>query len=119
MPAASSTSPGVMIFILLSLAAVLYAWWLSVDRSRRLRQLVRWLREHRGQAWSDIPSAARATPTGGIESLRQHGMAQDPEFIKRYREATRHNRRQLAMLVLAAAGIGVVAVGTLYWGWVW
>ncbi len=114
-----STSPGIIIFILLALAALLYAWWLSIDRSRRLRQLIRWLKEHRTQAWSEIPRPARATPNSGIEYLRQHGLADDPQFTRRYRDATRHGKRRIAMLLLAAAGIAVVFVGTSYWGWVW
>ncbi|MBE9555877.1 MAG: hypothetical protein IMF08_03390 [Proteobacteria bacterium] len=117
--AASSTSPGVMIFTLLAIAAALYAWWLSIDRTRRLRELVRWLREHRAQAWSGMPPSVRFLPFGGIEYLRRHALAQDPEFTERYREARRHGRRQLVILLLAAAGIGMVQIGTRYLGWVW
>ncbi|MCK4868111.1 MAG: hypothetical protein KAT39_08670 [Alphaproteobacteria bacterium] len=121
MPAdvASSTSPGVMIFILLALAATLYSWWLSFDRVRRLRDLTEWLREHRPQAWSATPPATRYHPSGGIEYLRHHELAQDPEFIERYRKANRYTRRRLAMLLLATAGIAMVYVGTRYLGWVW
>lgn len=117
--AATSTSPGVMIFTLLTIAVTLYAWWLSIDRSRRRQHLVRWLQEHRPQAWSGMPPSVRFLPYGGIEYLRRHVLADDPEFIERYRDTGRHNRRQLAMLLLAAAGIAVVQVGTRYLGWVW
>jgi hypothetical protein len=57
--------------------------------------------------------------SGGIGYPRHGALAQDPEFIERYRDATRRDRRQLAMQLLAAAGIGTVLVGTRYWGWVW
>lgn len=117
--AASSTSPGVMIFILLALAAVLYSWWLSIGRTRRLRDLAEWLREHHPQAWSGTPPGTRYHPSGGIEYLRHHELVQDLDFIERYRDANRHTRRRLAMLLLTAASIGMVFVGTRYWGWVW
>ncbi len=117
--AASSTSPAVMIFSLLAIAAGLYAWWLSIDRMRRLRSLAGWLLEHRAQAWSDMPPAARLSPTEGIDYLRHGALARDPEFIERYRHATRHKRRSLAMQLLAAAGIAIVAIGMRNWGWGW
>ncbi len=115
--AASSTSPAVIVFTLLAIAAGLYAWWLSIDRMRRLRRLARWLEEHRTEVWSDMPAAARLSPTSGIDYLRQGALAQDPDFIERYRHATRHGRRSLAMQLLAAAAIAIVAIGTRNWGW--
>ncbi len=117
--AASSTSPAVILFTMLAVAAGLYAWWLSIDRMRRLRHLDRWLREHREQAWSEMPTALRFSRSAGIDHLRRGALAQDPEFLGYYRAATRHKRRSLALQLLAAAGIAMVVIGTRYWGWVW
>lgn len=88
--AALSTSPAVVIFTLLAIVSGLYAWWLSIDRMRRIRRLARWLVEHRAQAWSEMPAAARSHPASGIDYLRHGALAQDPDLAGRYRAATRH-----------------------------
>jgi hypothetical protein len=117
--AASSTSPGVIVFILLATATVLYAWWLSIKWSRERKDLILWLQEHRPVAWSGIPPSLRFHPAGGIDYLRHHELSEDPEFNGRCQVIGRYRLVQIIMLLIAAIDIGMVIVGTRYLGWVW
>ena len=107
-----ATSPAVIVLTLAPGAAVLGAWWLSIREGRRFRRLVEWIEAHHGARWRVLPwFARRLNPKGGVEFLRRHGLAEDPAFMARYRDAKRGNLRQLVFILIGLALIGVMMLG--------
>ncbi len=114
------TSPVVIALTLAAAAAVLGAWWLSIREGRRFRHLVAWIEAHYGARWRALPWVSRRLhPKGGVEFLRRHGLAEDPAFMKRYRDARRGNLRQPVFLLIGLALIGAILLGVRYLGWTW
>ncbi len=80
-----------------------------------------------GKSWCGIYSPSksmpwfsrRLNPKGGVEFLRRHGLAEDPEFMELYRDAKRGNLRQPVFLLIGLALIGVILLGVRYLGWTW
>ncbi len=115
-----ATSPAVIVLTLAAAAAVLGAWWLSIREGRRFRRLVEWIEAHHGARWRALPwFSRRLNPKGGVEFLRRHGLAEDPEFTELYRDAKRGNLRQLVFALIGLALIGVILLGARYLGWTW
>ena len=116
----AATSPAVVVLALAAAAAVLGAWWLSIREGRRVRRLVAWIEAHHGARWRALPWLSRRLhPKGGLEFLRRHGLAGDPEFMELYRDAKRGNLRQLVCALIGLALIGVILLGVRYLGWTW
>ncbi len=116
----ATTSPAVIVLALAAVAAVLGAWWLSIREGRRFRRLFKWIEAHHGERWRALPGfTRRLNPKGGVEFLRRHGLAEDPEFMELYRDAKRGNLRQLVFLLIGLALIGVILLGVRYLGWSW
>ncbi len=61
----------------------------------------------------------RLNSKGGVEFLRRHGLAGDPEFMELYRDAKRGNLRQPVFLLIGLALVGVILFGVRYLGWTW
>ncbi len=115
-----ATSPAVIVLTLAAAAAVLGAWWLSIREGRRFRRLVAWIEAHHGARWRALPwLSRRLNPKGGLEFLRRHGLAGDPEFMELYRDAKRGNLRQLAFILTGVALIGAILLGVRYLDWIW
>ncbi len=117
---ASGTSLEIMVLLTIAAAVVLYAWWLSIAESRRRRDLAAWLRQHHGERWDRLPWLSRNLITvHAIELLRRGGLAEDPDFMTRYRAMKSGKGRQLALLALTMVLIGAVGLGVRYLGWTW
>ena len=110
-----------MIVLTLATAAFsLYAWWLSIQETKRLRRLVQWLEHHHGARWRALPKLSRNLfPRGGVERLRRNGLSEDPGFMARYRETRAGTLRQLAAIPAAVVSIALVQIGVRFWGWSW
>jgi hypothetical protein len=116
----SSTSPEIIVLILAAAASALYAWWRWDRENRRFRLLVEWLREHHRQRWADLPWLSRnINIAGGVEHLRRDALADDPEFMARYREAKRGKGLTLLAILVGMGLIGAIALGVRYLGWSW
>jgi hypothetical protein len=114
------TSPTVIALTLAALGAGLAAWWLSIREGRRFRRLIVWIEAHHGARWQALPwFSRRLNPKGGVEYLRRHGLAEDPKFMTRYRDAKRGKLNQLAFALVGLALIGVILLGVRYLGWPW
>lgn len=114
------TSPAIISLVLIASALALYAWWLSIQQSRRFRDLVSWVEENHPDRWQALSSLSRALNVrGGIETLRREGFAEDPAFMERYHESRRGNGPKLAAILTAMAAIAIIPLGIQYWGWTW
>ncbi len=109
--------------VLLTLAAgtaALCAAWLSHLRTRRVRRLVDWLREHRPERWNELPWLSRTfNVIGSIEQVRRGRLSGDPHFMALYRDAKRGGRARVITILLAMALIGGILLGVRYLGWSW
>lgn len=110
----------IIVLTLGALAAVLYAWWLSSQETRRNRRLVAWLRQHYAGRWAELPWLSRKINlVGGIEYLRRNGLSEDAEFMALYRETKRGRAMQLAALVAGMVLVAAILLGVRYLGWSW
>ncbi|MDH3476291.1 MAG: hypothetical protein OEM59_21645 [Rhodospirillales bacterium] len=110
----------VMILVTLTAAAAVYAFWLSIREGRRTRELAAWLKASQGERWQALPWFSRELfPKAGIETLRRQGLGEDPDFAARYGEIRRLRRREALLLVLGAAAIVALLLGTRLLGWHW
>ena len=116
----AQTSPAIIVLVLASVGAGLYAFWSSIRRSRRFRRLVSWVEASRGDRWRALPWASRHfNLVGGVEALRRDGLGDDPAFMARYREAKRGRLSELLAILIGFGLIGGVALGIRYLGWHW
>ncbi len=115
-----ATSPIVIVLALAAASAVVGAWALAIRERRRLRELVAWVEAQRGAQWTALPEAARRFhAAGGVEHLSRHGLAEDPEFMARYRAVKRSKPWQVILQLIAVALIGAIFMGVSYLGWIW
>ena len=116
----TETSPFVMVLITLAAVVSLLAWWLSARNSRRTRALLAYLEQNEESYWRSQQSLSRKiNPIGVIEAYRRSVQAPDPEFDALYQARKSGTRAQISAIVLAMALIGLVLIGTRFWGWSW
>lgn len=116
----TETSPVVMVLIGIAAASTLLAWALSARHSRRTRALVAYLKQNRDSYWRTLPWFSRTfNPIGVIEAYRRSCETPDPEFLALYEASKSGNWAQISAIFLAFALIGVVLIGTTFWGWGW
>ena len=109
-----------MVLITLSAAVSLLAWWFSVQTSRRTRALQAHLEQNQQSYWhSDLRRSRSHHPAGVIEAYRRSTHSTGPDFESLYQARANAMRAQIATICLAMALIGLVLVGTRYWGWTW
>lgn len=117
---ASETSPVVMLLITIATAVTLLAWWLSARNSRRTRALIAYLEQYQKSYWRSQPWLSRnLNPVGVIEAYRRSSQASDPDFLALYRARKSGLRAEISAIVVASVLIGVVLIGTAFWGWNW
>ena len=115
-----TTSPAVIVLMLAGSAAILYAYWLSIRQDRCFRRLVTWIDPHHAERWRALNWVSRnLNLRGGVEYLRRHGLAEDPEFMALYRACKRDNLRLLFFILVGFALIVAVPLGVRYLGWNW
>ncbi len=101
-------------------AAVLGAWWLSIQRERRRRRLVEWIKANHAARWAALPWFSRSLmPAGGVERLRRQGLGNDVDFMVRYRESKRGTGPLVGLISLGLLLIGMAPLGIRYLGWNW
>ena len=116
----SGTSTIIMVLITLSAALSLLAWWLSVQTSRCTRALLAHLEQNQKSYWhSDLRRSRSHHPVGVIEAYRRSNRSNDPDFDALYQARANAMRARIVTICLAMALVGLVLVGTRYWGWTW
>ncbi len=116
----TATSPIVILLGLAAAAAVFSAWALAFRERRRFRALVAWIETRHEARWNALPAVARRfNVAGGVEHLRRHDLAEDPEFMARYRAVKRSKPWQVILQVAAVALIGAILLGIRYLDWIW
>jgi hypothetical protein len=114
-------SPQIRIFISAAAVSILYAFVCSIRLSRKARRLADWLEKKRPGLWSELNPVARNWNGGmpGLKFLYRKKVVDLPMFDRRYEQLHAVERQLLWGIVLGSVCIGLVAVGSRFWGWHW
>lgn len=114
------TSAEIKVWIIVAAGAALSAYAISWRATSKTRQLVAWIEATYPERWNALPRLHRNWFKGAaIEGLRHRGLKNDSEFAQRYDEIKRLKRWMIALIIAGSAAIGVVLLGTQFWGWSW
>lgn len=117
-PQEMETSVQIMVLVIIVLVSTVYAFSLDIRRGAALRRLIEWLKSDRAAEWQALTRSDRFLTIRAVEILRRGALAGDADFHVRYRE-TRHPKRFVVAMTVAATGIGLLVLGTTYFGWTW
>lgn len=113
-------STQVKILIVVVGLAALYAFRLDVKKQRQIRELVARIKDQKDDRWHTLPWLHRALiPRAGLAILFKTSAVGDAESLGLYQELRRIEHKQMGALIVCAAAIVFVLLGTLFWGWTW
>lgn len=95
-----------------------YAYYLDVKRDAANRRFLAWVRTEREESWDTLTRSDRFLSIRAIEILRRGALADDSEFLDRYR-GTRHGLRFAIAMGTAGVGVALLILGTVFLGWGW
>lgn len=114
------TNPIVKVLVGIAAVAGLGGFLLDLRKQKRIRELVARIKAQDSATWSALAWHQRVLiPRGGLSILFKRATVNDPESLRAYAALQRVEKRQLALIVLAAVAIALVIIGTRYWGWSW
>lgn len=114
--------PGLQVKVLLILAAVLLlsAFGMSWRAGAKFKQLTRWIEATHPEEWNALPWSLRKIGRGAaVERLRHGAVGEEPEFVKGYKAYKDMNRWMAILTFVGAVPLGLVILGTQFWGWAW
>ena len=114
-------SPQIKILITLSGISIVYAFICDIKLSNKASKTRQWLERERPELWRELNAFARNWHGGhpGLKLLYRRNEVDLPEFDEQYAQLHALERKLLWGLAVGAVGIGLVAVGTRFWGWQW
>ena len=109
--------------ILISIAGVsaVYAFVCQIQLSRKASKLGNWLQKERPTLWAELNSFARNYHGGhpGLKILYRKNVVGLPRFNQQYEQLRSLERKLLWGIGIASLCIGLVIIGSKYWGWHW
>ena len=113
------TSPQIKILITLVSVSIVYAFACKIRLSRQAGRISSWLQEECPDLWSELNAFARNYDGGypGLKVLHRKGLVGLPQFDQRYAELRALERKLLWGIGIGAACIGLVIIGSRFWGW--
>ena len=113
------TSPQAKILIVIACVSIVYAFVCQIRISRKAGKLSEWLRKECPDLWSEVPLLARSWNGGqpGLKILYRKNVVGHPKFDQEYEELASMERKQLWGVGIGAMCIGLVIMGSIYWGW--
>ena len=114
-------SPQIKILISLAAVSIIYAFVCEIRLSRKASKLANWLQKERPDHWSELNFFARNWNGGlpGIKLLYQRNVVGLPEFDHEYEQLNALQRKLLWCIGIGSLCIGLVIVGSKFWGWHW
>ena len=112
------TSVQVMFLVIVVAVSTVSAFVLDVRRGIENDRFVAWLKTERESDWDALTRSDRFLTIRAVEILRRGALADDAEFHVRY-QLTRHGTRFAIAMSVAGAGIALVVLGTVFFGWNW
>ena len=115
------TSLQIKILICLACLAIGYAFVCHIRLSQQATRLADWLSKERPDLWSGLNPVARNWNGGqpGLKLLYRSKVVGLARFDREYPRLQSLERQLLWGVVTGAVCIGLVFVGTRYWGWHW
>jgi len=115
------TSPEIKILISLAVVSIVYAFVCQIKLSRRASKLADWLQEERPDLWSELNVIARNWNGGqpGLKLLYRRKVVGLPRFDQEYERIHSIERQLIWGIILGSVCIGLVLVGSKFWGWQW
>ena len=114
-------SPQIKILISLSAVTIIYAFVCEILLSRKARKLANWLQKQRPDLWSELNSFARNYNGGhpGLKILYRRNAVGLPLFDQQYEQLRSLERKLLWGIGIGSVCIGLVIIGSKFWGWHW
>jgi hypothetical protein len=114
-------SPQIVILVLLAGGSVIYAFVCDIRLFRKSSKIRKLLQRVRPELWSELNFFARNWNGGqpGIKLLYRRNVVGLPEFDQQYEQLNVLERKLLWGIVIGSLCIGLVIVGTRFWGWQW
>ena len=114
-------SPQIKILISLSAVTIIYAFVCEIRLSRKARTLANWLQKQRPDLWSELNSFARNYNGGhpGLKILYRRNAVGLPLFDQQYEQLRSLERKLLWGIGIGSVCIGLVIIGSKFWGWHW
>jgi hypothetical protein len=112
-------SPQIKILISLAAVSIIYAFVCQIRLSRKACELAKWLQKERPDLWSDLNFIARNWNGGqpGLKLLYRRNVVGLPRFDQEYEQLHSVERRLLWGIVIGSVCIGLVLMGSKFWGW--
>ena len=113
----------VQIKILITLAGIsaVYAFVCKIQLSRQAGKLRNWIQKERPDLWSELNSFARNYNGGhpGLKILYRKNVVGLPLFDQQYEQLRSMERKLIWGICIGSMCIGLVILGTKFWGWHW
>ena len=114
-------SPQIKILISLAGVSIVYAFLCNIWLSRKASKLANWVQKERPGLWSELNFVARNWNGGqpGLKLLYRRKVVDLPLFDQRYEHLRFIERQLLLGIIIGSVCIGLVLIGSRYWGWYW
>jgi hypothetical protein len=114
-------SPQIKILLSLAAVSIVYAFVCEIRLSRKASKLANWLRKQRPDLWSELNFIARNWNGGhpGLKLLYRKNVVGLPRFDQEYEQLHSIERHLLWGIIIGSACIGLVIIGSRFWGWHW
>jgi hypothetical protein len=114
-------SPQIKILVSLAALSIVYAFVCNIRLSRKASRLANWLQKERPDLWSELNFIARNWNGGqpGLKILYRRNAVSLPYFDQQYAQLHSIERQVLWGIIVASVCIGLVFIGSKFWGWHW
>jgi hypothetical protein len=113
------TSPQIKILVTLACISIVYAFVCHIRITQKANKLSEWIRKKRPDLWSEVPILARSWNGGqpGLKILYRKNVVGHPKFDQEYGQLQAMERNLLWGIGIGSACIGLIIIGSIYWGW--
>jgi len=114
-------SPQIKILVSLACVSIVYAFVCEIQMSRKASKLGNWLQKDRPELWSELNFFARNWNGGqpGLKLLYRRNVVGVPRFDQEYEQLHSMERKLLWGIGIGSVCIGLVLIGSRFWGWHW
>ncbi len=115
------TSPQIKLLISVACVSIVYAFLCEIRLSAKASRLSKLLQKERPELWSTLNIIARNWNGGqaGLKVLYRRNVIGLPRFDREYKELQSLERKLLWGIGIGSMCIGLVLIGTRFWGWYW
>jgi hypothetical protein len=114
-------SSQIKILVSLSGVSIVYAFVCQNRMSRKASKLAKWLQQERPDLWTEFNFITRNWNGGqpGLKNLYRRNVVGLPRFDQEYEQIHSMERKSLWGTGIGSACIGLVIIGSRFWGWLW